>query len=63
MNGPVLQPDRYMVWWYSRVAGELGEKFSVREQAERRLDELEEREHFVRGVVVDLHQLRNHDTA
>lgn len=60
MPGPVLQPDRYLVWWYSRVAGELGEKFPQQEQAERRLDELEEREHFVRGVVVDLHEANKH---
>jgi hypothetical protein len=61
MPGPVLQPDRYLVWWYSRVAGELGEKFAREEQAKQRLDELEEREHFVRGVVVDLYTAFDHD--
>lgn len=49
----MMQNHQYLVWWVSSVAGESFETFNHPARAQQRLDELEEREYFLRGAVID----------
>lgn len=49
-------PNRYQVWWHSRVLGTRCDAYPRPELAISRLEELEQREHFIRGVVIDMQE-------
>ena len=50
----MMENHQYVVWWESSVAGESVESFQHEERAQRRLDELENREYFKSGLVIDM---------
>lgn len=46
--------NRYLVWWESSLTGEHYETAHSPEVANARLEKRKQREHFIRGVVVDM---------
>lgn len=46
--------NRYLVWWQSSVTGDHYETKHSPREANRLLEKREQREHFVRGVVIDM---------
>lgn len=49
----MIASNRYLVVWVSSVTGEHTEAFPSADRAQARLDEVEQREFFDRGVVID----------
>lgn len=52
----MLGPNRYQVWWESSLVGMKCDAYPDPGQAMARLEELEQREYFVRGVVIDMQE-------
>ena len=49
----MIASNRYLVVWVSSVTGEHTEAFPSADRAQERLDEVEQRAYFDRGVVID----------
>jgi hypothetical protein len=49
-----LSPRRFQCWWYSRLLGWQCDAYPTPDQALARLGEVEAREHFTRGVAIDI---------
>lgn len=49
-------PNRYQVWWESSLLGRQCDAYPDPGRAMSRLDEVEQREFFVQGVVIDMQE-------
>lgn len=47
---------RYQCWWESELLGQRCDAYPTPEQALTRLEEVEQREYFIRGVVIDMQE-------
>ena len=52
----VSQNIRYQCWWESTLLGKQCDAYPTPEQALARLEELKQREFFMRGVVIDMQE-------
>lgn len=51
-----MGPNRYQCWWYSELLGTRCDAYPTPEQAKARLEEVERRKHFIRGLVIDMQE-------
>ena len=51
-----MGPRRYQCWWESELLGQRCDTYPTAEQALARLEEVEQREYFIRGVVIDMQE-------
>lgn len=51
-----MEATRYQCWWYSDLLGWRCDGYPTPGQAEARLEEVREREHFTRGLAVDMEE-------
>jgi len=49
-------PNRYQCWWYSEVLGWRCDAYPTPGQAQGRLEDVQTREHFTRGLVIDMQE-------
>lgn len=49
-----VEPNRYQCWWHSEVIGWRVDAYPTPRQANARLEEVQEREYFLGGVVIDM---------
>lgn len=47
---------RFQCWWESELLGKKCDAYPTPEQAMGRLEEVEQREYFIRGVVIDMEE-------
>jgi len=49
-------PNRYQCWWYSSLLGWRCDAYPTPGQAQSRLEEVQDREHFTRGLAIDMQE-------
>ncbi|UTF55983.1 hypothetical protein [Natronosalvus rutilus] len=47
---------RYQCWWESELLGQRCDAYPSPDQAMGRLEEVKQREYFIRGVVIDMQE-------
>lgn len=47
---------RFQCWWESELLGQQCDAYPTPEQALARLEEVEQREYFIRGIAIDIEE-------
>lgn len=51
-----MGPNRYQCWWYSSLLGWRCDAYPMPGPANARLEEVQDREYFTRGLVIDMEE-------
>lgn len=51
-----MGPNRFQCWWHSKLLGWMCDAYPTPRQADARLKEVQEREYFTKGLVVDMEE-------
>lgn len=54
MEGCSVGPNRYQCWWQSELLGWRCDAYPTPGQATDRLEDVQQREHFIRGLAIDM---------